>query len=83
MSARLCTYGKIKNKKKPFSNLNILDIGCGGGLLTEPMHRLGGKITGMDASNKNIQIAKIHAKKNNFKIDYICSSPENFKSKKK
>ena len=54
---------KIKNKKKPFSNLNILDIGCGGGLLTEPMHRLGGKITGMDASNKNIQIAKIHAKK--------------------
>ena len=74
---------KIKNKKKPFSNLNILDIGCGGGLLTEPMHRLGGKITGMDASNKNIQIAKIHAKKNNFKIDYICSSPENFKSKKK
>ena len=74
---------KIKNKKKPFSNLNILDIGCGGGLLTEPMHRLGGKITGIDASNKNIQIAKIHAKKNNFKIDYICSSPENFKSKKK
>jgi ubiquinone biosynthesis O-methyltransferase len=74
---------KIKNKKKPFSNLNILDIGCGGGLLAEPMHRLGGKITGIDASNKNIQIAKIHAKKNNFKIDYICSSPENFESKKK
>ena len=73
----------IKNKKKPFSNLEILDIGCGGGLLTEPMYRLGGKLTGIDASRKNINIAKIHAKKNNLKINYICSSPENLKIKKK
>ena len=73
----------IKNKKKPFSNLEILDIGCGGGLLTEPMYRLGGKLTGIDASNKNINIAKAHAKKSNLKINYICSSPENLKSKKK
>ncbi len=73
----------IKNKKKPFSNLEILDIGCGGGLLTEPMHRLGGKLTGIDASKKNINVAKIHAKKNNLKINYFCSSPEYFKSKKK
>ncbi len=73
----------IKNKKKPFSNLEILDIGCGGGLLTEPMHRLGGRLTGIDASKKNIYIAKVHAKKNNLKINYICSSPENLKSKKK
>tara|TARA_Y100000590_G_scaffold244813_1_gene275159 strand:- start:836 stop:1564 length:729 start_codon:yes stop_codon:yes gene_type:complete len=73
----------IKNKKKPFSNLEILDIGCGGGLLTEPMYRLGGKLTGIDASNKNINIAKVHAKKNNLKIKYICSSPENLKPKKK
>ncbi len=73
----------IKNKKKPFSNLEILDIGCGGGLLTEPINRLGGKLTGIDASKKNINIAKAHAKKNNLKINYICSSPENLKSKKK
>ncbi len=73
----------IKDKKKPFSNLEILDIGCGGGLLTEPMHRLGGKLTGIDASTKNINIAKVHAKKNNLKIKYICSSPEYLKSKKK
>ena len=73
----------IKNKKKPFSILEILDIGCGGGLLTEPMHRLGGRLTGIDASKKNIYIAKVHAKKNNLKINYICSSPENLKSKKK
>tara|TARA_B100000700_G_scaffold324661_1_gene431400 strand:+ start:692 stop:1420 length:729 start_codon:yes stop_codon:yes gene_type:complete len=73
----------IKNSKKPFSNLEILDIGCGGGLLTEPMYRLGGKLTGIDASIKNINIAKLHAKQNNLKINYICSSPENLKSKKK
>ena len=73
----------IKNKKKPFSNLEILDIGCGGGLLTEPMSRLGGKITGIDPSKKNIKIAKLHAKKNNLKINYICCSPENLETKKK
>ena len=74
---------KIKNEKKPFSNLEILDIGCGGGLLTEPMSRLGGNLTGIDASEKNINIAKIHAKKNNLKINYICSSPEKLNTKKK
>jgi len=47
------------------------------------MHRLGGRLTGIDASKKNIYIAKVHAKKNNLKINYICSSPENLKSKKK
>ena len=73
----------IKNKKKPFSNLEILDIGCGGGLLTEPMYRLGGNLTGIDASKKNIKIATIHAKENNLKINYQCSSPEKFKTKKK
>ncbi len=73
----------LKNKDKPFSKLEILDIGCGGGLLSEPMCRLGGKITGMDASKKNIEIAKIHAKENNLKINYICASPENFKTNKK
>ncbi len=73
----------IKNKKKPFLNLEILDIGCGGGLLTEPMSRLGGKLTGIDASKKNINIAKIHAKKNNLNIKYICSSPEKLEFKRK
>tara|TARA_B100000965_G_C19488122_1_gene711733 strand:- start:193 stop:921 length:729 start_codon:yes stop_codon:yes gene_type:complete len=74
---------KIKNKILPLKNLNILDIGCGGGLLSEPMTKLGGTVTGIDASYKNIQIAKIHAKKKNLKITYKCSSPENFKSNKK
>ena len=74
---------KLYNKKKPLEKINILDIGCGGGLLSEPMTRLGATVTGIDASNKNINIAKLHAKKNKLKINYLCSSPENLKIKKK
>ena len=74
---------KLKIKKKPLEKINILDIGCGGGLLSEPMTRLGADVTGIDASNKNINIAKLHAKKNKLKINYLCSSPENLKIKKK
>ncbi len=74
---------RIKNKKKPLTNFKILDIGCGGGLLAEPMYRLGGKLTGIDASEKNINIAKTHAKKNKLDINYYCSTPENFKTTKK
>ena len=74
---------KIKNKKKPLENVKILDIGCGGGLLSEPMKRLGAEVVGIDASNKNIQVAKIHAKKNKLDIKYFCASPENFETEKK
>ena len=74
---------KLKVKKKPLEKINILDIGCGGGLLSEPIARLGATVTGIDASNKNINIAKLHAKKNNLNINYLCSSPENLKIKKK
>ena len=74
---------KIKNKNKPLSGINILDIGCGGGLLSEPMCRLGANVTGIDASIKNIKISKLHAKKDNLKINYICSSPEKLKISKK
>ena len=54
----------IANLKNPLNNLSLLDVGCGGGLLSEPMCRLGAKVTGIDAIRKNIDIAKIHAKKN-------------------
>ncbi len=74
---------KLKIKKKPLEKINILDIGCGGGLLSEPMTRLGADVTGIDASNKNINIAKLHAKKNKLNINYLHSSPENLKIKKK
>jgi 2-polyprenyl-6-hydroxyphenyl methylase/3-demethylubiquinone-9 3-methyltransferase len=74
---------KLKNKFRPLSGINILDIGCGGGLLSEPMSRMGANVTGIDASGKNIQIAKLHAKKNKLKINYLCSSPEKLKITKK
>ena len=74
---------KLKNKSKPLSGINILDVGCGGGLLSEPMSRMGANVTGIDASDKNIKIAKLHSKKNKLKINYLCSSPEKLKIKKK
>ena len=74
---------KIKSRYVPLKNLNILDIGCGGGLLSEPISRLGADVTGIDASKKNIDVAKFHSKKNKLKIEYICASPEKLKIKKK
>ena len=60
---------KLKNKLKPLSRISILDIGCGGGLLSEPMSKMGANVTGIDASDKNIKIAKIHSKINKLKIN--------------
>jgi 2-polyprenyl-6-hydroxyphenyl methylase/3-demethylubiquinone-9 3-methyltransferase len=68
-----------KENTSILKGLKILDIGCGGGLISEPMTRLGGVVTGIDASEKNIKIASLHAKKSNLKINYINSSPENLK----
>ena len=65
-----------KKDKTPLSSIKVLDIGCGGGLVCEPLSRLGAEVTGIDASNKNIEVAKIHAKKNGLKIRYLNTSPE-------
>jgi len=73
----------LKDKKKPFDGLKILDIGCGGGLLSEPLARLGAKVTGIDPVKKNIEIAKHHLKKSNLHIKYYNFSPEEFKSNNK
>ena len=69
---------KLTNKEKPLNKVKILDIGCGGGLLSEPMSKLGAQVFGIDASEKNINVAKLHAKKNNLDINYKCTSPEKF-----
>ena len=74
---------KLENSDKPLQKIRLLDIGCGGGLLSEPMSRLGAEVTGIDASEKNIQVAKLHAKKNNLKINYLTASPENLKIDRK
>jgi len=70
----------LREKDKILSGIKILDIGCGGGLLSEPMSRLGAEVFGMDASEKNIEVAKIHARKSGLDIKYFCSSPEKFKT---
>ena len=67
-----------KESALSFNDIKILDIGCGGGLVSEPMCRLGANVTGIDASEKNIKIAQLHAKKNKLKIKYLNTSPENF-----
>ena len=57
----------LKANKTPLNDIKILDVGCGGGLLSEPICRLGAKVTAIDASKKNIEVAKLHAKKKQFK----------------
>ena len=74
---------KLKDKKEPLKNVKILDIGCGGGLLSEPMCRLGAEVTGIDASEKNIKVAGLHAKKSKLDIKYFSVSPEKLNSQNK
>jgi len=74
---KLIYHFKINsNNERPLDKLKILDIGSGGGLLCEPLNRLGADVTGIDASNSNVQVAKLHAEEMNLNIKYIHSSPE-------
>ena len=78
ITERIKIHFKLKKDKFNYlEGLNILDIGCGGGLISEPMARLGANVTGIDASEKNIHIAKLHSKKSGLKINYLYASPEN------
>ena len=75
---KLISYFDLNsNSQKPLKKLKILDIGCGGGLLCEPLNKLGATITGIDASKNNIEVAKLHSKEMNLDIEYIHCSPEN------
>ena len=60
----------------PLADLKLLDIGCGGGLLAEPMTRLGARVTGIDAVERNIAIARLHAERGGLAIDYRAATPE-------
>ena len=74
----------IKNQNgNILKGLNILDIGCGGGLISEPMCRLGANVTGIDASEKNIKVAKLHSSKSKLKINYQTKSPEQLDASEK
>lgn len=69
-------FDRDLNDEKPFKGLRFLDIGCGGGLLCEPMARLGGEVVGADASNTNIEVAKLHATQSGLNIDYRTTTAE-------
>jgi len=63
-------FGRDLTAPKPFSGLRLLDIGCGGGLLSEPMARLGAEVVGADAAEGNIPVAQVHAAQSGLEIDY-------------
>ena len=69
-------YGRDLTGPLPFAGLRILDIGCGGGLLSEPMARLGATVVGADAAPRNISVARIHAEQSGLTIDYRHTTAE-------
>ena len=69
-------FGRDRSNLRPFEGLRILDIGCGGGLLCEPMARLGADIVGVDAAERNIPIASVHAQAMGLEIDYRHTTAE-------
>ena len=69
-------FGRDPRAARPFEGLRILDIGCGGGLLCEPMARLGADVVGADASATNIEVAKLHAEQAALTIDYRATTAE-------
>jgi 2-polyprenyl-6-hydroxyphenyl methylase/3-demethylubiquinone-9 3-methyltransferase len=72
----LYRFGRDPKARRPFEGLRLLDIGCGGGLLSEPMTRLGFQVTGVDASERNIATASTHAAEQGLAIDYRASTAE-------
>lgn len=75
--------GHDASGKTPLKGLSILDIGCGGGILAEPLARMGAEVTGLDATAQAIAAAKQHAKQSGLKIDYRLSTIERFKPNRK
>ena len=74
---RICEhFGCDQSARQPLEGLRLLDIGCGGGLVSEPMRRLGASVTGLDAAEKNIKTAMTHAEQGGLEIDYRASTVE-------
>ncbi|MCC9620115.1 bifunctional 2-polyprenyl-6-hydroxyphenol methylase/3-demethylubiquinol 3-O-methyltransferase UbiG [Thalassospira sp. MA62] len=73
----ICAHlGRETNTTTPLKDVEIIDIGCGAGLLSEPLARMGAKMTSLDASENNIKVAKVHAEQSGLEIDYRCGTPE-------
>lgn len=69
-------FGRDGQSATPLENLSLVDIGCGGGLIAEPMARLGATVTGVDASDTNIHVASLHAQQAELKINYQATTAE-------
>lgn len=69
-------FDRDKFTKNPLAELHLLDVGCGGGLVCEPMHRLGATVTGIDAAERNVKTALAHAQEHNLDIDYRATTIE-------
>ncbi|MBO6604777.1 MAG: bifunctional 2-polyprenyl-6-hydroxyphenol methylase/3-demethylubiquinol 3-O-methyltransferase UbiG [Roseicyclus sp.] len=69
-------FGRDLKDASPFAGLRLLDIGCGGGLLSEPMARLGADVVGADAAERNIPVARVHAEQSGLEIDYRFTTAE-------
>ena len=74
--AAIAHFGRESGGLRPLEGLRILDIGCGGGLLCEPLSRLGAAVTGIDAAARNIEVARLHAAQAGLEIDYRCATAE-------
>ena len=72
----IAQFGKDSTVRRPLEGVRILDIGCGGGLLSEPLARLGATMVGVDAGEKNIRIAELHARQSGLEIDYRATTAE-------
>lgn len=69
-------FDRDASKRRPLEGLRVLDIGCGGGLLSEPLTRLGATVVGADAAERNISIARLHAEQSGLQIDYRATTAE-------
>lgn len=72
----LARFGRNGKDRAPFGGLRLLDVGCGGGLIAEPMSRLGFEVTGVDAGERNIAVARAHAGQTGVAVDYRCATTE-------
>src|SRR5262245_50549401 len=74
---KICArFGRDPLQANPLAGLRLLDIGCGGGLIAEPMARMGASVTGVDAADRNVRVANIHARQMGLDIDYRHAAAE-------